>query len=421
MVVRGLLSALAMVGIAGVSGAQEAVNFASNLGSGSEPVTLACAVDTGCFENSGICTHRRDCGCGNCGFRFEGWLEGGFLLNGDKSPSGYHGPYNQSDRHEGELGQAYLILERPLEDSPFMSVGGRVDLLYGTHFFLAQSKGLERYSDGGSKWNGDHYGLAVPQAYGEIGNDRLSVKLGHFYTIIGYEGVPAVNDFFYSKSLSYMLGGPFVHWGGLVTWKANDRLSFDVGLVNGWDAFDRVSDQASFLGRVSLGNDHDPIWTSFAIITGDELNETAADSTNRTRYSFIVGANLTTRLQYVFHHWYGFQEDFFAATGQSAEWYGIDQYLYYEVSPCVRLGGRFEWFRDDDGARLGLSRPGNPNKGPYIGDMYSLSLGVNWSPYSNLMLRPEVRWDWFDGAGLPFDDGADDRQFLVGMDAIWRF
>ncbi len=87
----------------------------------------------------------------------------------------------------------------------------------------------------------------------------------------------------------------------------------------------------------------------------------------------------------------------------------------------MRLGGRFEWFRDDDGVRLGLSRPGNPNKGPYVGDMYSLSLGVNWSPYQNLMLRPEVRWDWFDGAGLPFDDGADDRQFLVGMDAIWRF
>ena len=53
--------------------------------------------------------------------------------------------------------------------------------------------------------------------------------------------------------------------------------------------------------------------------------------------------------------------------------------------------------------------------------MYSLSLGVNWSPCRNLMFRPEVRWDWFDGIGLPFDDGADDSQFLVGMDAIWRF
>ena len=421
MIVRNLLLALTTLGFVGVLGAEEGVNFASNASSESEPVTLACAVDTGCFENSGVCTHRRDCGCGNCGFRFEGWLDGGFMLNGDKSPSGYNGPYNQLDRHEGALNQAYMILERPLADSPSMSLGGRVDLLYGTDFFLGQSAGLEWNPDGSSRWNGDHYGLAIPQAYGEIGNDRLSVKVGHFYTIVGYEGVPAVNNFFYSKSLSYMFGGPFVHWGALATWKANDRLSFDAGIVNGWNALDRVSDEASFLGRVSLGDDRDPIWLSFAIITGDELNETKADSTNRTRYSFIVGTNLTTRWQYLFHQWYGTQDDFFAATGESAEWYGIDQYLYYEVSPCVRLGGRFEWFRDDDGVRLGLSRPGNPNKGPYVGDMYSLSLGVNWSPYQNLMLRPEVRWDWFDGAGLPFDDGADDRQFLVCMYAILRF
>ena len=42
-------------------------------------------------------------------------------------------------------------------------------------------------------WNsGEYYGLAIPQLYGEIGNQDLSLKLGHFYTIVGYEGVPAV-------------------------------------------------------------------------------------------------------------------------------------------------------------------------------------------------------------------------------------
>ena len=101
--------------------------------------------------------------------------------------------------------------------------------------------------------------------------------------------------------------------------------------------------------------------------------------------------------------------------------YGIDQYLYYRLNSCMRLGGRFEWFRDDDGVRLGLSRPSNPNNGAYTGDMYSLSLGVNWTPCCNLMIRPEVRWDSFDGQGLPFDDGTSDDQFLVGMDAIWQF
>jgi hypothetical protein len=217
-----------------------------------------------------------------------------------------------------------------------------------------------------------------------------------------------------------MFAGPFVQWGGLATWKANDRLSFDAGIVNGWDALDRGADRASFLGRVSLGNDADPIWTSLAIIAGDERNNRGTESTNRTRYSLIVGSNLTCKLQYVFHHWYGTQDDFRAA-GDSSSWYGIDQYLYYDLTPSVRLGGRFEWFRDDDGIRLGLSRPTNPNNNPFVGDMYSLSMGVNWTPLRDVTLRPEVRWDRFDGTGLPFDDGADDQQFLVGMDAIWQF
>ena len=40
------------------------------------------------------------------------------------------------------------------------------------------------------KWNAQRYGLAMPQVYAEVfcpwGNG-LSMKLGHFYSILGYE------------------------------------------------------------------------------------------------------------------------------------------------------------------------------------------------------------------------------------------
>jgi hypothetical protein len=414
---------LVVFGFAGILTAQEVVTSAGSVGLEDSSVSLACAVDSGCFECGDIaasCCGGCDRGC-NCGrIHIEGWLDGGFLLNGTEPASGFHGPYNQTDRHEGSLNQAYLVFERALADDRRLSLGGRVDLLYGTDAYLAESKGLERFEDGTSKWNGDHYGLAVPQAYGEVGNDQLSVKVGHFYTIVGYEGVPAVNNFFYTRCLSYMFAGPFVQWGALATWKPTCRLTVDAGIVNGWDALDRVTDQATFLGRVSLGNDTDTLWTSLSVISGDELDDAGTASTNRTRYSLIIGSNLTCRLQYVFHHWYGAQDDFLAV-GDTAEWFGIDQYLYYDLSSCVRLGGRFEWFRDDDGVRLGLSRPSNPNNNPFVGDMYSLSLGVNWMPCCDVTVRPEVRWDWFEGIGAPFNDGTDTDQLLVGMDAIWRF
>jgi hypothetical protein len=292
--------------------------------------------------------------------------------------------------------------------------------MYGTDFFLAQSKGFETYQDGSLHWNGEYYGLALPQAYGEIGNDVWSVKAGHFYTPIGYEGVPAPNNFFYSKSNSYMFAGPFTHWGALGNAHLTDRFSLGCGIVNGWDALNRTNDSPAYIGTIGLNDVADPIDVTFAVITGDEDND-ASQPTNRTRYSVIVTADLTCRVQYVFHHWLGTQADYFTATGDSANWYGIDQYLFYKLSETLALGARVEWFRDEDGVRIGLNRPSNPNKPPFIGSMYSVSGGVNWSLSDTLIVRPEVRWDWFDGAGLPFDDGADDSQFLVGTDVIWSF
>ena len=57
------------------------------------------------------------------------------------------------------------------------------------------------------------------------------------------------------------------------------------------------------------------------------------DYENRTRYSWLVGLPLTCRLEYVFHHWLGVQQEG-TFTGDAAYWYGVDQYLYYTINNC---------------------------------------------------------------------------------------
>jgi hypothetical protein len=127
-------------------------------------------------------------------------------------------------------------------------------------------------------------------------------------------------------------------------------------------------------------------------------------------------------MDYVFHHWLGFQEDGYV-DGERADWFGIDQYLTYTLSRCWKAGARFEWFKDEEGTRVGLNRASNPNDPPFPGNFYSLSLGLNWMPNSNVIVRPEVRADWYDGDAvrLPYDDGVDDTQFMVGCDAMLLF
>jgi hypothetical protein len=235
------------------------------------------------------------------------------------------------------------------------------------------------------------------------------------------------DNFFYSKSYSYQFAGPFTHWGAQANWNPNEALTIQVGAHNGWDAFDRVSDDVGFVGKVRYDSRDSDAWTSLAVVTGKEFNNSAGlpitpDFANRTRSSWLIGLPLTQRVDYVFHQWLGFQEEG-AAAGERADWYGVDQYLYATINNCWRAGARFEWFRDEEGTRVGLNRPSNPNKAPFVGDFYSLALGLNWTPTYNLTIRPEIRADWYDGSSTPepFDDGTADNQFMVGMDAIMVF
>jgi hypothetical protein len=254
----------------------------------------------------------------------------------------------------------------------------------------------------------------------------LSLKIGHFYTIVGYESVQAANNFFYSHAYSYQFAGPFTEWGGLANVQLNKSIKIQAGLVNGWNALDQQGNYLNFMGSVRYDDPNKLFWASAAVITGNEATNPGGvvgvpnAFANRTRYSAIFGLTPTSKLEYVFHQWMGLQDDG-TNTGGTATWWGIDQYLYYRLTDQLRAGLRLEWFRDVNGTRVGLTEPANPNMVPLPGNYYSLTGGVNYSPIANLILRPELRYDWYNGSSHPFDDGKKSDQFMLGFDVILHF
>ena len=377
--------------------------------------------------------------CPQCdgGLNFWGWMNAGFVGNTSSPDSKFNGPYNAIDRaNELMLNQMYFIGEKALPCDCCCGIGGRVDVIYGEDYFLAQSVGFENHDNGSPHWNSEYYGWAIPQAYVEMGRTDLSLKVGHFYSMVGYEGLPAytqartpraAGNFFYTKSYSYQFAGPFTHWGAVATWKPSNYWETQFGLANGWDTLDREGqDNLNMLAYAKYSGDSG-WWTSFGIVTGDDINNPGGlpitnAFTNRTRYSWIFSLPVGCNAQYVFHQWLGSQDQG-ALDGGTAYWYGIDQYLYYNINDCWKAGMRFEWFRDEDGTRVGLNRPSNPNKVPFVGNFYALTAGLNWLPNDNLIVRPEIRYDWFDGDQVrkPYDDGTDSSQLLLGIDAILVF
>ena len=125
-------------------------------------------------------------------------------------------------------------------------------------------------------------------------------------------------------------------------------------------------------------------------------------------HSIVADMSLTDNLQYIFQSDYLDSEDNAGTTVR--ETFGINQYLIYTVNDCLAYGGRFEWY-NQEGV---YSAVGTDD------DIFALTLGVNYKPHGNIIVRPEIRWDWDDAQVAGLDDGDDD-QTTFGIDTIFLF
>lgn len=361
------------------------------------------------------------------GVNMGGWVQQGLTFNGDDPADGFNGPVSTNDRaNDYELNQTWLYFIRPTntQDGGF-DIGGRVDLCYGTDWRFGKALGLE------DRINADDttYGLVIPQFYAEVAYNRLSVKLGHYATRFGYEMVPAVGNFFYSHSYTMCYTEPLLVTGLEADYRLTDRLTMVAGFNRGWMMFEDFNDELDFLGGFVWTSDSKHTSVKFMTTTGPQ---DAAGEHNRFAYGLVVQQDLSKKLKYVIQHNLGYEDNGDPRNGNDAEWYGILQHLVYTISPQLALGGRFEWLRDDDGSRVAgvgnwigsdagwLGAPG------FAGNFYECSLGFNWRPHPNLVVRPELRYDWYDGTTnlanqLPFDGGRSDNQLLVAGDLIVTF
>jgi putative OmpL-like beta-barrel porin-2 len=358
----------------------------------------------------------------NNGIEVGGWANAGITYASHSNDNGNNGviPFGTDRVNEFQLNQTYLFIEKAVNtEGSGWDFGGRVDFMFGTDAPSTQAGGWDNQilgSSGNKSFN--QYDVAFPQAYAEIyapiGNG-LTLKAGHFYTIIGYEVVTSPDNFFYSHAFTMNYGEPFTHTGVLATYQINDNWSVTGGAVDGWDNFRNNGGDWSFLGGVNWSSDDEATWLAVSLITGENGDDSVAQNT--TMYSIVFGHDFSDKLHYVFQHDFGVIEDG-AATGDDSDWYGINQYLTYDINDQLSAGLRAEWFSDRATDGAGGSRLGQNFNANY----YAVTAGVNYSPVEWLKFRPEVRYDWADtnGAGTVFGGNKND-QVQVAMDFILTF
>lgn len=396
--------------------------------------------ETACGSCAGDCFGgcQNTCCSNQGGWFVDGWIAQGFTGNPDNPRNNFNGPLTFNDRaNEYQLNQIYVSFGRQVDKSVYRwGIGGQVDFLYGTDFFFTTALGLETHVDGSPRWNGEHgpraggatlYGLAMPQLYAEafapVGGG-VTVKVGHFYSLLGYESVMAAENFHYSHSYARQYGLPFTHTGALAGYRVSPYLQIHGGITRGWDNWEDNNSELAFLGQVRWCSADGQNSLRFTLHSG---NEDDLGLNTRTTYSLIASRRISCRLSYAVEH-VGGTEDNGAIRNDAqveADWFGVTNYLTYQVSCRTRLGVRFEWFRDDENARV-LAIPLDGVTG---GDYHALTLGASHRLQSMpcLEVRPELRYDWSDAAfpvlnvfGM-HNNFTSNEQYTFAISAIARF
>jgi hypothetical protein len=397
------------------------------------------------------------------------WANAGITYNSTNPDNNFNGPVTFGDRaNEFQLNQLNLFIQRAVAtEGDSWDFGGRFDFMFGTDSVFTQAYGVPAYDVNTwqrlnrSNWDlhmlrgqNRFYDIALPQAYAEayipVGNG-LNVKAGHFYTPIGYETVPAPDNFFYSHAYTMQYGEPFTHTGFLGNYTVDSNWAVMGGVVTGsatggWDGgWNKQLGNWAGIGGVT--------WTSTDKATSANISGTYGGTSEHSSqswglYSIVLKHNITDKTHLVLQHDHGYANGITLdgiTSDTNAEWYGINTHLTYDVQDNLSVGLRGEWFRDQAGFRVcspariaattndeggfavSTAASGNASYTCRPASYYAITAGVNWKPVSWLKVRPNVRYDWNDGRnadGTPynaFDNGGRQNQFLFSTDATITF
>jgi hypothetical protein len=357
----------------------------------------------------------------NMGFQTGGWFQGGITFNRNATSNHFNGPLAINDRDsEFQMNQLWVFFDNPVDNQNCgVDLGGRLDMTYGTDWRYGLSHGLESNINSPNSL----YGLCLPQIYGELAIHRWTLKAGHFATMFGKEQVPSVMNFFYSHDYLMSYSQPLLVTGFENTYAVTDQFDVRFGLHRGWYTFEDYdpNNEWNLFGGATLLSDEGRSRLRFDWDYGPQV---AQLDQYRYNQALLWDWNISERLNHSIQYNWG-------TTHGLGTWYGIGDWVTYRFNQKWSGGVRLEWFHDGGGTRVGgignwlIFHGGDGSAGwtgsGYDGDFYEVTLGANWTPHPNLRFRPEVRWDWFRGAGRPF--GNNDRVDTVtfAMDMLFTF
>ena len=308
------------------------------------------------------------------------------------------------------LQQNWLRIDRPVNPaSTEPDVGFRIDsILPGTDYRFTLAKGLFDGQLTANNGQPNLFGFDPVQFYADFRIPEafagLTVRVGRFYAPYGIDSIASVDNLLSSRSYTDFYD-PFTLTGVLTTLKVNEAWTIRNGVVLGPDIFIDPAARATYVGTARWAPPGGPASLLLSVLlTPGSFN--VAEQVNMERYvdlvwSYRLGPTRTCGGEALF----GWQP---GAPGIGlASWYGLQGYLRQALDARTNLVVRLEFFDDLQGQRTG-----------FPGLYTALSVGINYSPFPALLIRPELRVD-DNNQSRPFGGSSLLFQGLMNVVVRW--
>lgn len=290
--------------------------------------------------------------------------------------------------------------------------------------------------------------LAMAQAFVQIYapfHKGMALTVGRFGSGVGHE-IPSSwrpsPNVFYSHTYAF-LTQPDQVTGALLSAKVMDNdyglLAAEFGVVNGRQNWQDNNDDKSFIGALRWRSSNMETWLDYSFMVGNEQNDLNKISTPQMPTSRVISprgqlrehhslsmtihpvSKLTATAEIVYgkQHADGKDDTIDALTGpyyEGGSYKGGYLQLVYESSKKLRYAVRAEKFMDRK--NVGLFPVTD-----VPGDFNAITAGLQWDANPNVLIRPEIRFDWQsnnDGVNA-FGSGRDDKQATFSVDVTIYF
>ncbi len=323
------------------------------------------------------------------------------------SPSNQLNQLRNFDIYENQFG---LNLAKLTVQEQAQPVGFRVDIGFGTGNDVVQ--GLLNPLTGATTPSSSTLNL-VEQAYltavVPIGSG-LTVDVGKFATMMGYEVIESNGNWNYSRSLMFAWAIPYYHMGMRLTFPLSGNFTVALHIVNSWNTV--VDNNKS--KSVGLGLNYSP--TSATTITLNGMSgfeqPTGVPYGKKDVAELIVTQQAGDNLSFALDATYGRER----VAGFLDMWKGIAIYAKYNCGSKSDIALRGEIYYDPDGYTTTATFPKATFK--------EVTATYEYRPWDPIILRLEARDDFANGnsfvsASLASPTKTSQPTLLVGVIATF--